>query len=180
MANVKKYILTAVILGSIAMCAGALIGATDLITRGPIAENEKKKVASGLADIYGVEEVTITSEKEFSKEEKKAQKLSYVERTYTIADASNVELGHAFRTSGYNDYGKITLIVGFNNTGARIGVSVITNEQTFASKLRKNYINPLQNGDKEYTDIQCGATYGAKLIRDMIDEAAIALNGYSA
>ena len=179
MANVKKYILTAVILGSITMCAGALIGATDLITKDPIAQNEQKKVASGLAEIYNVDEVVIKDEKDYSKEEKKVQELTYVEHAYTIADATDADLGIAFRTSGYNDYGKITLIVGFDTNGDRLGISVITNEQTFASKLRKGYINPLANKDIEYTDIQCGATYGAKLIRDMINDAKTALTKYA-
>ena len=53
MPNVKKYILTAVTLGAIAMCAGALIGATDLITRDRIAENEVKKINEGFAKVFG-------------------------------------------------------------------------------------------------------------------------------
>ena len=178
MSNVKKYVLTSVILGTIAMCAAGLIGVTNLITRKPIAENEQKKVASGLAVIYHVDEAIIKEEKEYSKEEKSAQKLDYVEHSYTIADAADTELGFAFRTSGYNDYGKITLIVGFDMTGARLGISVITNEQSFAAKLRKGYINPLQDKKIDYTDIECGATYGAKLIRDMIDDASKAVVSY--
>lgn len=178
MSNVKKYVLTSVILGTIAMCAGALIGVTNLITKDKITKNEQEKVASGLAVIYKVDEVVIKDEKDYSKDEKEAQNLDYVEHSYTIADVSDKALGFAFRTSGYNDYGKITLIVGFDMAGTRLGVSVITNEQSFASKLRKGYINPLENNQIDYTDIQCGATYGAKLIRDMIDDASKAIVSY--
>ena len=42
MPNIKKYLMTAIVLGSISMASGLLIGATNLVTKGPIAEYEKK------------------------------------------------------------------------------------------------------------------------------------------
>ena len=48
---------------------------------------------------------------------------------------------------------------------------MITNEQSFATTLNKNYITKVQEGTRELDDVSCGATYGAKLVRDLINEA---------
>ena len=68
-------------------------------------------------------------------------------------------------------YGKITLIVGMNSTYQFVKLSVVVNEQTYASTLVDNYINPLNDGSGNIDDVSCGATYGAKLVRDMVNEA---------
>ena len=68
-------------------------------------------------------------------------------------------------------YGKISLLVGFNNLNQFKGMSIITNEQTYASTLVEKYVEPIQNGSRKIEDVSCGATYGAKLIRDMINDA---------
>ena len=54
-----------------------------------------------------------------------------------------------------------------------MGLSVIVNEQTYASTLVENYIDPLNNEPEKLNDIdvKCGATYGATTVKDMINEA---------
>ena len=52
MSNMKKYLVTAITLGAIAMCAGALIGATNILTKGPIAEYEKNQINNGIKEIF--------------------------------------------------------------------------------------------------------------------------------
>ena len=53
-------------------------------------------------------------------------------------------------------------------------MSVVVNEQTYASTLVENYIDPVNNGEREISDTSCGATYGAKKIAEMINEAELA------
>ena len=53
MSNMKKYLITAITLGCIAMAAGTLIGATNLITKDHIAQNEVKKINDGFAEVFG-------------------------------------------------------------------------------------------------------------------------------
>ena len=169
MSNVKKYILTAVTLGCIAMCAGALIGATNLITKDRIAENEVKRINAGFAEIYG-EGATGQEDETFE-----YNNYTYLKARYEIADSNGINIGCAYRTLGSNAYGKISLIVGFiNGSGLRYvycGISVISNEQSFATTLEENYLTPIKNGDREIEDVKCGATYGATLVKDMIEEA---------
>ena len=53
------------------------------------------------------------------------------------------------------------------------GIAVVTNGQSFASTLKKNYFDYLIKDHKKVdeVDVSCGATYGAKLTRDMINDA---------
>ena len=73
-------------------------------------------------------------------------------------------------------YGKISLIIGFEaKNHTFIGLYTVVNEQTYASTLEDNYLIPVNNDEREYSDVSCGATYGAKLVRDMVDEASSAV-----
>ena len=165
MSSVKKYILTAVTLGAIAMCAGALIGATDLITRDRIAANEANKINAGFAEIFG-DGATGQEDENFE-----YSSYTYLKAKYTILDSSGTEIGSAYRTLGSNPYGKISLIIGFTSDKAYKGLSVVINEQSFATTLEENYLTPLSKGEREIEDVKCGATYGATLVKDMINEA---------
>ena len=177
MSNVKKYLLTAVILGSIAMASGLLIGATNLVTKDPIVKNEQRKISKGLSQIYG-QEVVVSSDRDTDKEQNNYNEIKYVDHVYYINDNNNDPLGVAFRTTGSNSYGKISLIIGFTLDGVYKDLSIVTNEQSFASTLVKGYINPLheaENKEAAMADVNCGATYGAKLVRSMIENATKAL-----
>ena len=165
MSSVKKYILTAVTLGAIAMCAGALIGATDLITRDRIAANEANKINAGFAEIFG-DGATGQEDENFE-----YSSYTYLKAKYTILDSSGTEIGSAYRTLGSNPYGKISLIICFTSDKAYKGLSVVINEQSFATTLEENYLTPLSKGEREIEDVKCGATYGATLVKDMINEA---------
>ena len=79
-----------------------------------------------------------------------------------------------YEFAGYNDpgydFGRV--IAGFEYEGKAFkGIYVVTNEQTYASTLVDNYINPLNHGDVNLDDVSCGATYGAKLVRSLITAA---------
>ena len=169
MPNMKKYILTAVTLGVIAMTSGLLIGATNLITADRIAENEVKKINASFVEIYG-EGTTGTENESFD-----FNNYTYLKTQYEIFDGNGENIGMAYRTLGSNAYGKVSLIVGFvNGSGFRYvyyGISVVINEQSFATTLEENYFVPVKNNEREIEDVKCGATYGATLVRDMIKEA---------
>ena len=76
-------------------------------------------------------------------------------------------------------YGKISLIAGFDAISHNFkSIYLIKNEQTYASTLVENYVNPLNNEEKKLDEVNCGATYGAKLIRDMVNDASEAANEF--
>ncbi|MCR5505554.1 MAG: hypothetical protein K6F07_00960 [Bacilli bacterium] len=162
--NVKHYILTAVILGSIAMVGGALIGVANLITKDKIAKNEENKINVGIADLFG-ENTTRSEQINIIGNDK------YLDYYYKV-NANDALVGYAFRVTGRNAYGKISMLVGIN-TSYNVGrIYLITNEQTYAQTLVDNYVTPYNNGTTSLDDVYCGATYGAKLVRDMANEAA--------
>lgn len=173
MSNAKKYVVTSITLGLIAAASAGLISVTNLITREKIAQNEKERINAGIVRIFG-ENAEISSERDVTG-------FQYLEHFYKIKGEQN---GYAFRATGSNSYGKVSLIIGFKQTTvnefssfAFAGMYVVTNEQTYATTLVDNYINPVNNGEITYDSndsVKCGATYGAKLIREMINEATVA------
>ena len=170
MADKKHYIITSITLGAIAACSAALIGVTNMVTRDKIAQNEQNKITSGINSIFG-------NDSKIADEAPVDGDYKYVKYVYTVHSDGDQLLGYAFRTSGSNMYGKISLIVGFGEASKDFeGLSIVVNEQTYASTLVDNYINPLNEGKRELEDVSCGATYGAKLVRDMVNEASQVIN----
>ena len=166
----KHYIITGLTLGAIAACSAALIGVTNLVTRDQIVKNEQNKIQAGIAAIYG-EGAIIKNEHEIT---------DYKYTNYVYEIESHVDAPKfVFRTTGSNMYGKISMLVGLNqdvyyNEFALVDVYLIIDEQTYASTLEENYIDPLNEGTRDLYDVNCGATYGAKLVRDMVEDAKTA------
>ena len=168
MADKKKYIITSVTLGAIAAVSAGLIGLTNLLTRDQIAANATKKINSGISEIFG-KNASISQELAY-KDSGLTGDYKYIEYVYSVSDDTNQDLGYAFKTTGSNMYGKISLIIGFGgNDHSFLGLSIVVNEQTYASTLVDKYINPLNDGTRELDDVTCGATYGAKLVKEMVD-----------
>ena len=166
----KKYLITAVTLGLIAAGGALLIAGTNMLTRDFIKANEAKAINNGLAAIYETNSLK-TSEVTLDKE------FEYVISTYyEVKDEADAPLGYAFKTEGSNAYGKISLIVGFTTNYVYKGVAVVENGQSFASTLNKKYLNQLVKDHKsvDEVDVSCGATYGAKLAKSMINSATSA------
>ena len=105
---------------------------------------------------------------------------TYIKHCYGIQAEKDTPsfAGLAFLTSGSNMYGKVSLIVGFTVNEELAGVYFVTNEQTYASTLVENYVDPVNAGTREVEDVKCGATYGATLVKDMINEAKGAVATY--
>ena len=176
MSNVKKYILTAVTLGLIAMASGLLIGATNMITADKIKQNEQAKIDNGIKEVFNANDKTYI----YHIDNVSTDGYKYIKDCYGVQAEKNVPSfqGLAFLTTGSNMYGKISLIIGLGPDLSYKGVSIVTNEQTYASTLVENYVDPLNDGSRDYLDVKCGATYGATLIKDMIEEAKEAVPAF--
>ena len=168
--NAKKYIITAVTLGVIAAASAGIIGLTNLLTEKQIAINEQKRFNAGIVAIFG-ENASVDTKY------KNEANGKYVQEWYWVHMGEGVESNYIFKTTGSNMYGKISLLVGFDRYKVFKGTYTLVNEQTYSSTLVDNYLVPLNGGDKELDDVTCGATYGAKLVRDMIKEAQEYCNG---
>ena len=175
----KKYVITAIILGVIAMSSGVLIGLTNLVTKGPISEYEAKQINNGIEEIFsGHENIHYSNDKDIEKDDvnKYVNHVYYVYDGKNENDSDNAFVGYAFKAEGSNNYGKIALIIGFNSSNNYENIYVIKNEQSFATTLNEEYIEKVKKGDRNIEDVSCGATYGAKTIRDMIKAADYVMN----
>ena len=163
----KHYILTAVTLGSIAAVAAGIIGLTNLATKDRIAENELKRIQNGIKEIFGKDAEILNKFKISDKD------YEYLIYGYQVKnEAENLE-GYAVRTLGSNLYGKVSLMVGvFENSSHEYvfgKLTVVVDEQTYASTLEEEYIDVINGDSDKIDDVSCGATYGAKLVRSMIE-----------
>lgn len=172
MANdMKKYLITAVTLGLIAAGGALLIAGTNLITRDQIEINRQNKINEGLAGIFDVDVKALNTKTATLPD---GVEFKYVLNSYyEVKDTNDAPLGYAFTTEGSNSYGKISLIIGFDQNYIYKKLSVVENGQSFATTLNKNYLNPLIKEDKtiDDVDVSCGATYGATLVREMVIKA---------
>ena len=172
MSNTKKYILTGVILGSIAAVAAGLIAVTNLVTKDRIANNDLEKLNLGIRQIFG-DNASISAQEDLANE-----KYKYVVTFYEVKDGDTL-LGYAFKSEGSNDYGKISMISGFDEaTRSFVSLYLLENGQSYASTLVENYIVPLTNGDRDLEDVSCGATRGATLVKNMVNEASEIAKSY--
>ena len=176
MSNIKKYILTSVILGSIAAISAGLIAATNLITKNKIDQNKIDKFNIGVKKIFENSE-KVEEKDTFSKPE-----YSYVIKSYDVKDKDDALIGYVFETEGANNYGKISLLVGLDAVNCNfVSLYLTKNEQSYAVALEDNYVNKVVAGKKDYEDVkpnEIGATRGAELVRDMINEAKKAGQSY--
>ena len=177
MSDKKHYIITSIVLGSIAAVSGVLIGVTNLITKDQIVKNEQNKINQGMKAIFKQNSIKY---QEFTKEEAQLEgDYKYLETVYVVSDENDNELGCAFKLSGKNSYGKIALIAGYTKVDQSfISLSLIVNEQSYATTLVDNYINPLNEGTRSLEDVHCGATFGARLVHDMVIEGTNAAAEY--
>ena len=184
MPSKKHYIITSITLGCIAMASAVLIGATNLLTAPRIKVNEDNRFNVGITSVFGDgAKATVYEEslKDFKIQGFKSDFNIELESSYEVKNEENNIHGWAVRTTGRNDYGKVSLIVGFDYEPRSFkGIYVISNEQTYASTLVEEYIDPLNGAEDKETkmeDVSCGATYGAKLTRDMIKAAKEYVDG---
>ena len=117
----------------------------------------------------------------------------YITKKIVAKDSNGTELGLVYIVSGKNAYGTITLMVAINN-GNVYRVEFLENGQSFAttvnSFLKSNFpsskdsvieggfVSDSSSFDGELPvdkvdsiDASCGATYGAKLIKELVNAA---------
>lgn len=165
-ATLKKYFTVSLTLGLIAGCSALLIGLTNLVTADRIAYNKNKAEIEGLKQVFEDETLNITADESFD-----STSYEFVLKKWNVTTAEDQFFGTIYKTSGKNDYGLITLLLGFTSDNTFSNMVVLENTETYGSTLQENYIDKVNNGEIDYTEVTCGATYGAKTIQSMIDEA---------
>lgn len=162
--TVKKYLVVSLTLGIIAGGSALLIGLTNLLTADRIKQNKVQKEENGLKQVFSDESQTFTAV-EFS------TSFEYIEKIWQAKGKDNKDIGYIYKTSGKNSYGEVSLLIGFNTEKNFANMVVLENTETYGTTLQDNYITPVNEKTKDFSSVNCGATYGAKLINSMYSEA---------
>ena len=167
----KKTIKIAAILGSFAAIGGISVAVVNVFTAPRIEAYKVEKEQKGLQKIFGGLADCDPSEKVELSEADSPYLLAY----YPAYEAgSKTLMGRIYSTSGTNAYGSVSLLVGLTSSFSLYNLVVMENTESYAQTLVDNYLNPLiQSADKESAldEVKCGATYGAKLVRSMVEQA---------
>ncbi len=164
----KKAFGVAGFLGGLCAVLALAIAGTDLLTKDRIAKNAAEKEANGLRQVFSLEGLEFSEAVEVNDDDFPTLKKYY---TVTLNDA---EYGRVYSTAGKNAYGDVALLVGLQADYSLSRIYVLTNTESYGPTLKDEYLDPYNEAeDKEsaVTEVKCGATYGAKLCRDMILES---------
>ena len=163
-----KYFKTALVLCLICGICALLIASINLLTA-PIIENNKIKTQDkACSEIYpnmNYEEVELNNAS------------SEIEKKWIAKDGDTLK-GYIYSVSGKNSYGNISLLVGINTDGSVERVVLTTNTQSYARVVKNHVADVYNNGhvtSLDDVDVKCGATYGATLVKELIQ---VAVNDY--
>ena len=185
-----KYAKIASVLGAISLFCALIISLFNLLTSPIIKDNNKAKEEETYKELYSEYD---------SKNSKEIEDLKGVSsdiiKIMEIHDSSDNILGFVYTVEGKNAYGGITLMVAIEEGPVCKQVAFLTNTESFASKVadhvRNNYpqsesdsitispyekeeskdIDALSQDDVSLIDVKCGATYGATLVKNLVQSA---------
>ena len=171
----NKYFKVSLTLATIASGAALLIGLMNLATVGAIKANKADKIKNGISKLYPdvanyqTHDFLFADEEGFN-ENYNAAVYPHIKTCYVVEGAS--KNGYVYSTTGKNGYGQVDLLLSINN--GEIGkIFVVTNTESYGPTLEENYIDLYNYGLLEHglEDVQCGATYGAKTVKEQCDDA---------
>lgn len=159
--EVKKVITCGLVLFAIAGISSCLVSVVNHFTSSVISKNANEKENASLREIYPTGD--ISSPIEVNGE--------HVEKYWIV---TNENSGRIYKCSGKNAYGSITLLVGISSSYSLGRMSFLELNQSYAQTLKDNYIanyDSSSNKEEALNSVNCGATFGAKLIKSLVDEA---------
>jgi Na+-translocating ferredoxin:NAD+ oxidoreductase RnfG subunit len=174
----NKYLKVSLTLATIASGSALLIGLVNLGTYGFIAQNRTNKVNSGIKKLYpqaegwGIHEFVAPGEHLYEPEFD-ATRFPHIKSVNHVEWEEGEEKvrRYVYNTTGKNAYGQVDLLLSVED-GKVAKMYVVTNTESYGPTLEDNYINKYNNGYlTDLADVKCGATYGAKTVKEQCDEA---------
>lgn len=164
-----KYLKTALVLTLIAGICALMIAGVNALTSGIIADNAFAKKEALCQEIFPEFDASTSTPvtEGFSSD--------YIVEKIVANDSSSNLLGYIYTVKGSNAYGAIELLVGIAADGTLVSVEFITNGQSYAAQTESHvvgsYTEGLTSSDVNNIDVYCGATYGAKLVKELVAAA---------
>ena len=194
----KNYFRIAAVLGAITLVCAVVLALMNMLTSPIIAKNNDKTKLETIQKIY--EDYDSEKSKDYEESEIESLGLDGQVVDVIRVNNSHGELkGYVFTVSGKNAYGTITLMVAIskdtNGNNVVHQVEFLENGQSFASTVddhvRSSYhtsdknalvLDPYSSDDSvtvgdltsDQVDdvvVECGATYGAKLVKQLVEVA---------
>ncbi len=172
----NKYLKVSLTLATIASGSALLIGLMNLATVNPINTNKANRIKNGLAELYP--NLTSYSAHDFLEEGEEGFEAQYSAtafpciKTLYLVDTNASARGYVYSTTGKNSYGQVNLLFSVNE--GKVGeIFVVTNTETYGQTLEENYVDLYNYGllENGLADVKCGATFGAKTVKQQCDEA---------
>ena len=171
----KKDILHCLKVGGILCAIGSisalLIAATNMLTSGAISKHEKEREEKALKEVFIDKDGIVPNDLD-----SKYQKLLCYWNPKSSDEIDDIDnkYGYVFKTEGSdkNNYGTITMLVVINNDYSFGRISIIKNSESYATTVQKDYVDQYNAGNRLLTDVTCGATYGATVIKEMAESAS--------
>ena len=185
----KNYVKISVILGSIALVCAIILAALNMLTSPIIAKNDAKKETETIQAIYK----DYDSDK--SQDVTNTVTNSSITKKIIAKDKDGKLLGTLYIVTGKNAYGTITVMVAISENNSVHQVEFLENGQSFASTVKSHVkssynsskedvyeLNPysskeeinigdLTQDDVDDIDVKCGATFGATLVKELVNIA---------
>ena len=165
--EIKAMAKVAIILAAITSASALIVSAVNLFTGARIATNRLNKEKQGLEAVFEGADI-----------DKKAFEINQgsLKKYWTVVTKDG-EAARIYSASGKNGYGAVSILIGLYSDFTLGRMEILENTETYGATLNKEYIAPYQYAetpeDRAFAldDVTCGATYGAKLIKGMVNEA---------
>lgn len=172
-AEVKKALKIGLILASIGGVSALVVSSVNLFTSPLVLKNKTEKEAKARAKIFP--EADAAAVESAVAVDLTEEKYGTLKRYWPIP----LDEGEAriYSCSGKNGYGAVSLLIGVYPDFSLGRMSIIENTETYGPTLNQNYIAPYQyyedgaSRQAALDDVTCGATFGAKLIKSMVEQA---------
>jgi len=116
-----------IVLTLIAIVAGGILAYVNNVTALQIAEINEEKLNSGIKDVMGGGEVTVSSKDTVKSVINNKEKVFIV---YNVSDATSKNLGKAIETSENGFGGNLKVLVGFDTNGNILGYTILEHSET--------------------------------------------------
>ena len=185
----KKNIIISVILGTIALFCALLIALVNMVTSPTIDTNNKQKELDTCQAIFEAYDSGESEELDISNAD------SRITKKILAKDSSGTTIGYLYTVSGKNAYGIITLMVAIKDDSV-YQVEFLENGQSFSQNVENHVknqypssetsdihvgfyddsqsevgslsIDDVKELDLNNSDVTCGATFGAKLVQQLV------------
>ena len=154
-----KYLKKALVLCFIAGICATLIALVNFVTEPVIKANKEKKENDALASLING-----------ATAERLENTNSDINGLWDLRIDEEI-VAYAYSVSGKNAYGKVSVLYAIDSNLNVIKVVLTENTESYSTKLANHVQDAYFDvvSDLEDVDLACGATFGAKLVKELIE-----------